>query len=363
MNSADSHRLPGGKEPAEIELLFRDGIGRWQWRGISIRLLAGALLVLVGWLDWITGWEWSLFVFYAVPIFLVVWYGDRLTAVLVALLCSCIWWLANGSEHPYATGWGYAWAGLSRMAYFLFVAIGGAALRAKRDAEQERVAAMERASELEHEIVRISEEEQRRIGHDLHDGLCQYLAGIKCALGIARHELEVKSIPEYARLMEIEKMLGDAVTQARELARGISPVMSNEAGLAAALEDLANSSAKIYAQPIRFQSEGDVNEYDGKKAHHLYRIAQEALGNALRHSGAAMITIDLSGNETTLTLKVTDDGNGIAEGAANRRGMGLRTMAYRARALGAAEFSIKSSPNGGTVVTCQTSRSGTGEKN
>ncbi|HSI63775.1 MAG TPA: hypothetical protein VLE43_11670, partial [Candidatus Saccharimonadia bacterium] len=79
-----------------------------------------------------TGWELSLFVFYAVPIFLVVWFGNRLVGILVALACSIAWWLANETQHPYITGWGYTWATLSRMAYFLFVAIGGSALRRMR---------------------------------------------------------------------------------------------------------------------------------------------------------------------------------------------------------------------------------------
>ncbi|WP_170157225.1 sensor histidine kinase [Roseimicrobium gellanilyticum] len=312
-------------------------------------------MLFVGWLDWSTGWELSLFVFYAVPILLVVWYGNLFSAILFALASSGVWWLANEDQHPYATGWGYLWASLSRMTYFLFVAVGGRALRVKRNAERGRLRALERASELERQIVRISEEEQQRIGRDLHDGICQYLAGIKCALGIVRHDLETKGIPQHTELRNIESLLKDAVTKTRDLARGISPVMNNEAGLAAALQDLCGTSACMYTAKVRFQSGGDVNEHDPQKALHLYRIAQEALGNALRHSGANTISITLDGDDQALELSVVDNGRGIQNATTRGNGMGLRTMEYRARSMNA-EFSVAPLPQGGTSVRCRVPR-------
>jgi signal transduction histidine kinase len=318
-------------------------------------LLAVFLVAFVGWLDWNTGWEFSLFVFYAVPIFLVVWYGQLFTAILFALVCSGVWWIANEQEHPYATGWGYLWASLSRMAYFLFVAVGGAALRVKRNAERDRLEALERASELEREIVRISEEEQQRIGRDLHDGICQHLAGIKCALGIVRHDLEVKGVPQHSELRNIESMLKDAVTNTRDLARGISPVMNNEAGLAAALQDLCATASSMYPAKVSFQSDGDVSVHDPQRALHLYRIAQEALANALRHSGADTINITLDGDDQALVLSIVDNGRGIEIPTTRVNGMGLRTMEYRARAMNA-EFHVDAMPQGGTSVFCRLPR-------
>jgi signal transduction histidine kinase len=318
-------------------------------------LLAVFLVVFVGWLDWNTGWEFSLFVFYAVPIFMVVWYGHLYTAILFALVCSGVWWIANEHEHPYATGWGYLWASLSRMAYFLFVAVGGAALRVKRNAERDRLEALERASELEREIVRISEEEQQRIGRDLHDGICQHLAGIKCALGIVRHGLEVKGVPQHSELRNIESMLKDAVTNTRDLARGISPVMNNEAGLAAALQDLCATASSMYPAKVNFQYDGDVSVHDPQRALHLYRIAQEALANALRHSGGDAINITLDGDENALMLSIVDNGRGIQDPVTRISGMGLRTMEYRARAIGA-EFHVDAMPQSGTAVLCRVPR-------
>lgn len=315
-------------------------------------LLAVFLVAFVGWLDWNTGWEFSLFVFYAVPIFLVVWHGQLFVAILFALVCSGVWWMANEHEHPYATGWGYLWASLSRMAYFLFVAVGGAALRVKRNAERDRLEALERASELEREIVRISEEEQQRIGRDLHDGICQHLAGIKCALGMVRHDLEVKGVQQYSELRNIESMLKDAVTNTRDLARGISPVMNNEAGLAAALQDLCATASSMYPAKVSFQSDGEVGVHDPQKALHLYRIAQEALANALRHSGGDAINVTLDGDENALMLSIVDNGHGIPDSVTRINGMGLRTMEYRARAVGA-EFHVDAMPEKGTAVLCR----------
>ena len=329
----------------------------WEWSSSKVwsPIVAGVLVIFIGGLDLISGWELSLFVFYAVPILLAAWYGSRFVGIVFALICSATWWMANGADHPYATGWAYHWASLSRMAYFLFVAIGGTALRHMRDVDRERILAMERAAQLEREIVRISESEQQRIGQDLHDGLCQYLAGVKCALGIVRHDLERKRAPHHVKLGEIERMMGDAITQTRDMARGISPVMCNEAGLAAALEELAASSAKLYDQDVRFESKGDVGERDLSRAHHLYRIAQEALGNALRHSAASLISISLSGSDEGLTLIISDDGRGLGHQTADSRGLGLHTMEYRAKVIGG-EFSIKSVPGKGTVVTCRVPR-------
>lgn len=327
-----------------------------RWRAnLWSSLVAVVLVILVGWMDLATGWELSLFVFYAAPILLVAWYGNLYSALLFALICSGVWWVANEQQHPYSTGWGYLWASLTRMAYFLFVAVGGAALRVKRNAERERLEALEHAGELEREIVRISEEEQQRIGRDLHDGICQYLAGIKCALGIVRHDLELRGVPQHSELRNIETMLKDAVIKTRDLARGISPVMNNEAGLAAALQDLCGPSACMYPAKVCFRTGGDVNEHDPQKALHLYRIAQEALANALRHSGADTINITLDGDEQALVLSIVDNGRGIEIPTTRANGMGLRTMEYRARAMNA-EFHVDAMPQGGTSVLCKLSR-------
>lgn len=323
---------------------------------IAILIWGCALVLCIGWLDKSTGWEWSLFVFYALPILLVVWYGDRFTALLFALVCTGVWWWANVGQHPYSTDWGYAVATLSRLAYFLFVAIGGAALRHERDVDKQRVKALEHARELEKDIVRISEEEQRRIGQELHDGLCQYLAGIKCAVGILRNHCEKKGKPETAKLREIELMLKDGVTQARDLARGVFPVMADELGFAAAVEELTRNAGRMYGREVEFEMQGDVSVHHPESAMHLYRISQEALSNAMRHASASRISMQLSGDAKSVTLIVDDDGCGMDGSCAGKGGMGLRTLQYRARSLGA-ELSVNSRPGGGTRVRCQYFRS------
>ena len=107
------------------------------------------------------------------------------------------------------------------MAYFLFVAIGGAAMKAQREEMRARLEAMVRARELEQEIVRVSEHEQMRIGQDLHDGLCQNLVAIDCALACLKSDLEGKRLPETEAAEVIRRMLKEAFVEARSLARGI----------------------------------------------------------------------------------------------------------------------------------------------
>jgi signal transduction histidine kinase len=111
----------------------------------------------------------------------------------------------------------------------------------------------------------------------------------------------------------------------------------------------------MYPAKVRFQTGGDINEYDPQKALHLYRIAQEALANALRHSGGDTINITLDGDDEALILSVVDNGKGIEIPATKGNGMGLRTMEYRARAMHA-EFNVEAMPQGGTSVLCRLPR-------
>lgn len=312
---------------------------------------ATATVALICYLDYLSEWEVSLFVFYAVPIFLVAWYGDRPSALAVALLCFMAWWWANKENNPYETAAGYLWAAGSRFAYFAFVAIGGTALKNQRKADLARIAALERARELERDIVNVSEHEQRRIGQDLHDGLCQVLAGIGCAATTLKEDLQKKSLPEAVLAEEIEGMVRDAGAETRNLARGIFPVLNDGTGLEAALEELAGLSSKLYHRTIAFEHDDGLVIEDPEVAMHLYRIAQEALSNALKHGKAKNVNIALHKDDAQLQMTIADDGLGVSQPMTGSTGMGLRTMNYRARLIGA-QLDVESTPLQGTVVRC-----------
>ena len=318
-------------------------------------IVAGAVVLvgLVSYVDYISGWEVSLFVFYALPILLAVWYGDFATGIAVAGLSMVAWWWANKEGNPYETKGGYLWAAGSRFFYFVFVAIGGFALKKQRETDRARIAALEHARALERDIVDVSEHEQRRIGQDLHDGLCQVLAGIGCAVTMLKDDLHAKSLPEAATAEEIEGYIRDAAAEARDLARGIFPVLKDAMGLEIALEELASVARKLYHRQVIFSCPDEIQIWDPDAAMHLYRIAQEALSNAMKHAKAKEVRIILRVEGPDILLTVEDDGLGIPEHARSvSSGMGLRTMLYRSKQIGA-QLDVRRGESRGTIVSCR----------
>lgn len=308
----------------------------------------------IGWYDYIPGWEVSLFVLYAIPILVAVWLVGRDAGVVMALACGLIWWFANFKGSPYQTAWGYHWATISRTLYFLFVAVGGSAIRTKQQADAAQIRMLEEMRKLEKEIVSAIEHEQQRIGQDLHDGLCQQLAAIGCAARALADDLNSRAVPEAQDAVKIEEALRHAVIEARSLARGIFPVHVDRTGLSTALEELASTTSNLTGIPVEMKSSVEVQVNDPEVAMHLYRIAQEAVANAVRHSGATFVAISLEANTSYLELTVKDNGRGFSSSTTPGRpeGMGLRTMRYRAQAMGA-EFSLQSQPGVGTAVVCR----------
>jgi signal transduction histidine kinase len=309
------------------------------------------LVLIVGYADYVTTWQWTMSIFYAGPILLAAFHGPRRSAVILALLCTFTWYVANINQHPHLSDRAYCWVGFNRMAYFLFVAIGGTAMKNQRDDARARIEAMTRARALEQEIVRIAEGEQMRIGQDLHDGLCQNLAAIDCAAACLRSDLESRAVPEAAAAAQIQKLLQEAIVEARNLARGISPVHMDAENLPAALEELVVSANRSSQATVSYAMNGQVTIGDTQTATHLYRIAQEALRNAMRHSGASEVAVELSEAGTQYTLSITDNGRGLHGSPVPSKSMGLGTIRYRARLLGA-NCEIQNQPTGGTIVRC-----------
>ena len=147
------------------------------------------LTLLIGWVDWVTGWELSMFIFYAIPIVLAVWWSGGQAGLFMAIFSGVVCWIANKDSHTYETELGYSWAMLNREGYFCVVAFAVNVVRRKQDDDAARIRMLEELRQLEKDIVRVSEHEQQRIGQDLHDGLCQQLAAIGrvFGLGISMH--------------------------------------------------------------------------------------------------------------------------------------------------------------------------------
>ncbi len=208
-----------------------------------------------------------------------------------------------------------------------------------------------RRLELEREILSISEREHRRLGHDLHDDLCQQLAGIEFLSQTLAGDLAARSAAGAAQAKEIAQMTQHAMRHTRELARGLSPVRLEAEGLMDALRGLAAQTKKVFRRDCRFRCEAPVLVPDHTVAIHLYRIAQEAVGNAIKHSKARRITLALAARGDSLILEVNDNGIGLPRTTRKAKGMGLRIMRYRAGVIGGT-LAVERAPLGGTSVKC-----------
>ena len=255
-------------------------------------------------------------------------------------------------NHPYQTGWGYALAGTSRLFYFAVLVVAVAAVKEQRNADRMRILGLEHERELEREILRTSEHEKRRIGEDLHDGLGPHLAAISYAATFMADELRKRGQPEAGKAEQIRDMASHAIALTRGLARGIFPVQMDGTGLSTALADLAHTTSELTGISIPFFETGCTNVTDPEVAMHLFRIAQEAMTNALKHGRPKVITIALTKGADSLRLVVADEGKGMDSLKSGARSMGLRSMHYRARALDA-ELKIETKPNEGTIVSCE----------
>lgn len=205
--------------------------------------------------------------------------------------------------------------------------------------------------ELENKILSISEEEQARIGQDIHDDLCQQLAAIGCLAKVAQKNLVATGSPEAASLEEIVKLISRANTRARETSRGLMPVVLDAGGLMAALKELAESTARAFEIVCEFRFDNPVGVGETKTAVQLFRIAQEAVSNAVKHSQAKRVDIHLARQSGNIVLTVRDNGIGIPDKAAKGTGMGLLTMSHRAQMMGGT-LNVSPRAVGGTQVTC-----------
>ncbi len=205
--------------------------------------------------------------------------------------------------------------------------------------------------QLELEIIDISETLQRRVGQDLHDGLSQQLRGISYLSHALQQTLAGKSLPEARDAARITELLQQAIAETRNLARGLAPLRLEADGLMSALDELATSIRTIYGISCRFACAKPVLLSNRSIAMHLYRIAQEAVHNAIEHGRPHRVVIDLSRTASDVRLTVTDDGRGLPASFIKCGGMGLRIMDYRAKTIGA-RFDVQPAAQGGTVVSC-----------
>jgi PAS domain S-box-containing protein len=206
---------------------------------------------------------------------------------------------------------------------------------------------------LEEKILQISEEEQHRIGQDIHDDLCQQLAAIGCLAKVAHQQLTKGGSEQAENLHEIVRLVTHANVRAREMSRGLMPVVLDSEGLMAALAELAQGTERIFRVSCPFRCDRPVQVPDNKVATQLFRIAQEAVANAIKHSHADRIELSLTEEEDGMQLLIRDNGVGIPDNVSGKStGMGLLTMSHRTRMIGGV-FAVEHDESGGTLVRCR----------
>ena len=217
------------------------------------------------------------------------------------------------------------------------------------------------AAPIEEELLKVAENEQLRIGRDLHDGLVQHLVGLSALAELLTEKTKSRSPAEHDLAAKMEALIEQAVEQARTVARGLHPLELRNGEVVEALEELAVATGDLHSLQCQCHYDEDARVADINQATHLYRIAQEAVNNAVRHGRPTHISIDVSRKRGRLMLVVEDDGAGLPPGMsvgklddgmlAQTGGMGLRTMTYRAQAL-RGTLAIERVPTGGTRVSC-----------
>lgn len=205
--------------------------------------------------------------------------------------------------------------------------------------------------EAERKIINISEETQQRIGRELHDDLGQHLTGIAFMSEVLSRSLKIQGHANAGDALKVTSLVNEAISKTRKLAQGLYPVEMKESGLSGMLEHLAGNVESIHQAECEFICEEECKIDDTVRVVNLFRIAQEAVNNAIRHSGATKITLKMTSTPAATTLEIADNGCGIGGGEWDAKaGLGMHTMQYRASLLGAA-LSVAGGADGGTCIS------------
>lgn len=206
---------------------------------------------------------------------------------------------------------------------------------------------------LEDELMRVGEDERRRLGVELHDGLCQQLTAALLRCSAVENQLASRAMPEAGPTGQLRSLIEESIGTAYDVAKGLCPVDLDPDALTSALQRLARQTQATTGVPCEFRSEGPIAIRDPRQALHLYRIAQEAVTNAVKHARCRQLRLELLGQADSTTLRIQDDGIG-KDNAAHPLfgGMGVRLMGHRAEVMGGA-LTIEHPPAGGTLVNCR----------
>jgi signal transduction histidine kinase len=342
----------GVKSDRSLRSSFPTAVSR-----LGVVALCLVLIGLLGYLDYLTGYEQSLLLFYLVPIAIATWFGGLIFGLILSVVSVAVWVASDlFAGIPTVGFWNL---GMALAAYAVFAVLLSKLRTLLGDLEhrvRERTKALRREiaerERLDRDIAEVADRERRRLGQELHDGLCQHLTGTALAAQTLRGNLAARSAPEIAEVDKVVRYIEEGIDLSRNLARGFfSPELEAE-GLMFALQSLADTMSERFQIACAFQSDGVIKVPDSTVATQLYRIAQEAVMNAVKHASAQSVEIHLEKNANSLTLSVTDDGIGLPERPPQSEGLGLRLMSHGAAVIGA-EFQARRNSPTGTIVMCK----------
>jgi len=259
-------------------------------------------VILVGLVDWVTGAEISLSIFYLVPIAVTTWFAGRVPGLVTALLSAGVWLAADvGNAVTYSHPAIPYWNGAVRLGIFVLVACQLSSIRRLtgnlEQAVQKKTALLsaeiQARKELEKEVTELTTRQRRDIAYELHDGLCPLLSGIALKARILQDTLVDQDSSGARAAGELVSLLKTANRQARLLARGLDPIAVELHGLISALRKLAADTEELFGVGCSFKTDLQSAPMSPSTALQLYRIAQEAIHNAAAHGGAGCITLEL----------------------------------------------------------------------
>src|SRR6266567_3928864 len=315
------------------------------------------LVAIIGYIDYVTGYERPLLLFYLLPISLAVWFGNLLFGLSVGVLAIVAWmWSDLAAGIPALGFWN---VGMALTSFALFAGMLSKLRTLVRELDKrvlERTAALQREvaerQRLDREIARVADRERHRLGQELHDSLGQHLTGTALAAQVLKEKLALRSASETADAERLVRYVEEGIDLTRNLARGFFSPELDADGLTVALQGLAENITERFGIDCVFEGEESLPIRDSAIATQLYRIAQEAVANSIKHAAAQRITICLTTTTSELLLTISDDGIGFPDNLLNSEGLGLRLMRHGA-SLAGASFDVRRNGQRGTIVTCK----------